>query len=127
LLWHDAPNALIEQAKLDVFTIITSPLLLGEFEKVIRRRKFRTVLVRARTDPRRLLSDVRQLVEIVEAPPLRRQVSRDPDDDGVLAVAVAGSVDLIVSGDDDLLSLRHHNGIRIVGPAEALRLILGRT
>ena len=54
-------------------------------------------------------------------------MSCDPNDDSVLAVAVAASVDLIVSGDDDLLSLRHHNGIRIVGPAEALRLIVGRT
>ncbi len=54
-------------------------------------------------------------------------MSRDPDDDRVLAVAMAANVDLIVSGDDDLLSLRRHNSIRIVGPAEALRLIIGRT
>jgi predicted nucleic acid-binding protein len=44
----------------------------------------------------------------------------------VLAVAVAASVDPIVSGDDDLSSLRHHDGIHIVGPAEALRSIVGR-
>jgi len=84
-------------------------------------------LLRARTGPRRLLSNVRQLVEIVEAPPLLRRVSRDPDDDSVLAVAVTASVDLIVSGDDDLLSLRRHNSIRNVDPAEALRLVLDRT
>jgi len=74
-----------------------------------------------------LLKEVSELVEIVEAPTLRRQVSRDPDDDGVLAVAIAANADLIVSGDDDLSSLRPHEGIRIVGPAESLRLIVGRT
>jgi predicted nucleic acid-binding protein len=84
-------------------------------------------LLRSGTDPRRLLRDVREFVEIVEAPPLRRQASRDPDDDRVLAVAMAANVDLIVLGDDDLLSLWRHNSIRIVGPAEALRLIIGRT
>jgi putative PIN family toxin of toxin-antitoxin system len=126
LLWRGPPHQLIEQAKLDVFTIVTSPLLLTELDQVIRRQKFRSVLARSRIDPRRLLRHVAALAEIVEAPLLRRPVSRDPDDDRVLALALAANADLIVSGDDDLLSLRQHAGIRIVSPAEALRLIAGR-
>lgn len=123
LLWRGAPHALIEQARLNTFTIVTSSLLLGEFKEVIGRHKFRAVLARSGTDPQRLLRDIRQLVEVVEAPPLLRRVSVDPDDDCVLAAAMAANADLIVSGDDDLLSLRHHDKIRIVGPAEALRFI----
>jgi putative PIN family toxin of toxin-antitoxin system len=97
LLWHGAPNAPIEQARLDVINIVTSPLLPAEFEEVIRRRKFRAASLRSQTDPQRPSRDVRQLVEIVEAPLLRRQVSRDPDNDGVLAVAMVANVDLIAS------------------------------
>jgi putative PIN family toxin of toxin-antitoxin system len=126
LLWRGAPHQLIEQAKLEVFTILSSPLLLAEFEQVIRRQNFRSMLARSRIDLRRLLRDVAQLVEIVGAPPLRQRASRDPDDDQVLAPAFAAKADLIVSGDDDLLSLRQHTGIRIVSPAEALRLIASR-
>lgn len=37
---------------------------------------------------------------------LAQQVSRDADDDAVLACALAARADLIVSGDDDLLTLK---------------------
>jgi putative PIN family toxin of toxin-antitoxin system len=39
----------------------------------------------------------------VEAPALEKTTSRDPDDDRVLATAVAGEADAIVTGDGDLL------------------------
>jgi predicted nucleic acid-binding protein len=41
----------------------------------------------------------------------------------VLALGVAAHVDLIVSGDRDLLTLQNFHGITIVTPAEALRLV----
>ena len=41
----------------------------------------------------------------------------------MLALAVTAHADLIVSGDDDLLTLKEYQGIRIVKPAEAVRLI----
>lgn len=47
-------------------------------------------------------------------------VCRDPKDDVVLEVAVAGQADFIVTGDDDLLALHPFEGIPIVGPAEFL-------
>jgi predicted nucleic acid-binding protein len=47
----------------------------------------------------------------------------DPDDDQVLACAVAAHTDLIVSGDSDLLGLKTYQGIPIATAAEALRRI----
>jgi predicted nucleic acid-binding protein len=44
----------------------------------------------------------------------------DPDDDQVLALAIAAKAELIVSGDNDLLSLKSFEGIPILAPAEAL-------
>lgn len=52
-------------------------------------------------------------------------VSRDPDDDAVLALAIAAQAELIVSGDDDLLSLGAHAGIQITDAANALTKIIG--
>jgi hypothetical protein len=120
LLWHGPPHALIEQARAGSFIIVSSPALLGELSVVFRRRKFRTILARSRTDPERMLRALRRLVEIVDPPPLTAPASRDPDDDAVLAIAVATRADLIVSGDADLLTLRNHAGIPIVGPTAAL-------
>jgi len=51
-------------------------------------------------------------------------IINDADDDQVLACALAVNADLIVSGDKHLLSLGGaYRGIRIVTPAEAVRLV----
>lgn len=50
-----------------------------------------------------MLSELRRLAEIVDPPPLPSPVSRDSEDDAVLALAVASQADLIISGDADLL------------------------
>jgi len=95
-------------------------VILAEFSSVIRRRKFARILARSRTDLERTLRELRLLAEIVEPFTPAPSVSRDPADDAVLATAVMARSDLIVSGDDDLLSLRIHEGIPIVDPAAAL-------
>jgi putative PIN family toxin of toxin-antitoxin system len=124
LLWRGAPHTLIEMARAGVFDLISSPMLLVELERVMRRPKFQIVFAKSRTSPRQMLREVGRLIEIVEAPPLGVPVSRDPDDDHVLAVAVAGKAGLIISGDHDLLSLGAHMGIDIVTPLEAVRLFV---
>ena len=50
-------------------------------------------------------------------------MSRDPDDDVVLATALAARGTLIVSGDRDLLDLGSFSDIRILDAAEALRVL----
>lgn len=49
----------------------------------------------------------------------------DPDDDHVLACAMAAQAEFIVSGDRHLLDLKEHQGIRIVTAAEAVALLAG--
>ena len=41
----------------------------------------------------------------------------------VLATAVAGKADVIVTGDDDLLVLKTFRGIRILSPRKFLELV----
>lgn len=55
--------------------------------------------------------------------PIPPTVLDDPDDDHVLACALASNAELIVSGDRDLLSLKTFRSIPIVTPAEAVRII----
>jgi predicted nucleic acid-binding protein len=43
--------------------------------------------------------------------------------DEVLALAIAAKVELVVSGDNDLLSLGSFEGVPIIGPAEAIALV----
>jgi len=57
---------------------------------------------------------------------LRRPVGRDPDDEAVIACALAARADIIVSGDQDLLVLKTYGRIRIVSAAAALAIIASR-
>lgn len=121
--WHSAPHALLEHVRSGEITLVMSPALLAELADVISRPKFDSILVRSNTSRERTLDELRRLAEIIEAPPLPQPVCRDADDDAVLAAAVAGLADLIISGDDDLLSLKQFNTIPILAPAEALRFV----
>lgn len=68
-----------------------------------------------------MLASYRRIATLVTARRLDRQVSRDADDDAVLACALAARADLVVSGDDDLLSLKSFNGIPIFTVAQAIK------
>ncbi len=61
----------------------------------------------------------------VDPRPLEPPVCRDPDDDWVLATAVAGKADMIVTGDKDLLTLGQHRGIAILKTRQFLEHPLG--
>lgn len=121
LLWQGPPHVLLKQARDGAIELITSPELLNEFADVIQRPKFVDILQRTSRTPARIIAELRQLTEIVITPPLPTPVCRDPDDDAVLACAIAAHVDAIVSGDNDLLVLQQFQDIPILTPAEALQ------
>jgi putative PIN family toxin of toxin-antitoxin system len=56
-------------------------------------------------------------------PQHRITACRDPKDNVMLEVAVAGEADYIVTGDNDLLVLHPFEGIPIIGPAEFLKAL----
>ncbi len=126
LFWTGKPHTLIEQIRAGALTLVSSPALLAELAEVATRPKFKDILARSNTNPELMLTQVRLLAEIVDPPQLPEPVSRDPDDDAVLALAAAARPDLIITGDKDLLVLGAHAGIPIVSAAEALARIASR-
>ena len=50
-------------------------------------------------------------------------VVRDPNDDAILATAIAARADYLVSRDKDLLSLSEYDGIKIVSPEAFLQVL----
>jgi len=98
-------------------TLITSPFILDELEAVLA-EKFRLTKQGAKSRTR-LLARVTEVVKPLQV----EAVSRDPDDDSILATAVAGKAQYIVTSDKDLLVLQEYKGIKIVTPAQLARLI----
>ena len=65
----------------------------------------------------------RRRIRLVTPVPLQSPVCRDPDDDVVLATAIAAQAQVIVTGDNDLLSLSKYEGIPILSPRQFLEKI----
>ncbi len=89
-----------------------SPFVLGEFEAKL--------VARFGADPADADAAARLLrarVCVVEPAPLPRRVSRDPDDDAVLALVVASGAVCLLTGDQDLLVLRAYGGVPILRPS----------
>ena len=64
------------------------------------------------------LAAIRSLAMVVNPAVVPAVMAAVPDDDMVLACAVSGSADCIVTGDPHLLDLGEYRGIRIVRPAQ---------
>lgn len=93
--------------------LFSSELLIAEL-----RDKLRTKFKFNERDADEASGLMRSQMAIVVPRPLKKPVCRDPDDDVVLATAVSGSVDCIVTGDKDLLTLKQFQDVPIVSPRE---------
>ena len=76
--------------------------------------------------PHTVLSWYYERVKRVEPSQLGKRRSRDSEDDPYLACALAADAKVIVSRDDDLLSLEKPFGIEIITPRELLRRLARR-
>jgi putative PIN family toxin of toxin-antitoxin system len=122
---------------LDTNVLIAAVVADGLCRDLVRRRLENHSLVASRT----LLNELREKLEekfdvkakdipflrayearadFFEPAPLDANVCRDPDDVAVLATAIAGKADFIITGDQDLLVLSQHEGIPIVTPRQWL-------
>lgn len=103
------------------YRLVVSPLLLSEYLEVTARpelaRKFRTL-----PEHQRDMLDLLSRAEVVMFDALPT-FERDPDDAHVLATAVAGGADYLISGDNDLLDLGEYAGIPILSAPSFLGLL----
>ena len=105
----------ILETHLPEHTTILAPVL---WDELINKRRERFGL---RPADLPVLGLYRQQAEWCEPVPLSRPVCRDLDDDWVLATAVTGRAEAIVTGDRDLLSLKTFCGNRRAEPAPVRR------
>lgn len=99
-------------------------MLIAELLDVVSREKFAKRIVQAGLTPLEIVGEIRRLATMTAPTSVPRIITNDADDDHVLACAVAGNADLIVSGDKHLHGLGGaYQGIRIVTPAEAVGIV----
>jgi putative PIN family toxin of toxin-antitoxin system len=120
LMWRGNPRRVLDAARDGIIELFTSPVLLEELEDVLKREKFAVRLESAGVNISQLIEGFAALATVIEAAPIAPVVIRDPDDDAVLACAIAAEAEIIASGDADLLSLKSYQEIRILTAAELL-------
>ena len=119
LLWHGAPRHLLHFAHSSAVQLYTSLPLLLELDEVLRRGKFLARLQEAQVTADDLLLGFAALATTVEPLAITPVVLSDPDDDHVLACALAAKADVVVSGDHHLLQMGAYSSIPIL-PADVL-------
>lgn len=124
LLWRGNPRKLLDAVRAGVVDSATSPMLLAELADVLGRTKFAAKVQVSGETAEQMINDYARVARVVFPLAAPRVVPDDPDDDHVIACAVAARVDLIVSGDSDLLVMGEYAGIRIVTVAQALALLI---
>ena len=120
LIWGGVPARLIDAAAAGMAQIISSVPLLDELHDVLFRKKFAAQLAEQGVDAADLFEGYAALVQLVVPAVIGPVILADPDDDIVLATAVACDADVIVSGDAHLLRIGEFQGISIVTPSAAV-------
>jgi uncharacterized protein len=110
---------LLTRARRSEFLLFTSPHIVREFEDVLT-GKFSATRNEVGDARKVLLEAVHEIM--VPAVPVTA-VCRDPDDDQILACALAAKADCLVSGDSDLLELKEFGRTRILPPRDLELLI----
>jgi len=99
-----------------------SPSIVAEVQKALGTVKVRRYLPEP-DEALRWIADLEAIADLVQDLGGVTGVCRDPADDAVLAAAVEGRADAIVTGDADLLDLHEYQGIAIITPRAFLDLI----
>jgi len=120
LLWQGPPRQVLDAAREGRIELYTSAALLAELEEVLVREKFARRLELARISVRELVTGYAALANLVEPIAIPPVIAEDPDDDAVLACAVAAQAETIASGDSHLLKLKDYQNIPILTAAEFL-------
>jgi putative PIN family toxin of toxin-antitoxin system len=97
------PALIVDRWRAGDLDLVVSPKLLLELEEVLLRPRFRAQV--GEDDARAYVDALAAEALVVADPEDVERVTRDPDDDYLVAPAIAARADVIVSGDADLTQL----------------------
>ena len=103
---------IFEVCLLDHSIIISEYILLEVKEKLIEKIHL------TQSSVNDIVSYLRNQAEVVMPEELHESVCRDKDDINIIGTALSGNARFIITGDEDLLSLKKYKNVEILTPRE---------
>jgi putative PIN family toxin of toxin-antitoxin system len=116
------PARILDAWREERFIVVVSEPILEEFQRVVaqpRLRRYGLTPARARA----LMRGLRQFAIMTPARLDVHGVAPHGEDDKLLACAVEGGADYLVTGDSGLLALQEYEGVQIISPADFVRAL----
>ncbi|MEO6715927.1 MAG: putative toxin-antitoxin system toxin component, PIN family [Novosphingobium sp.] len=123
LLWGGSPGQIMGHGGAGDVILFTSEKLLAELGSSLAKPRLARQIEATGISCSQHAENYASLTTVIVPAQLERPVSRDPDDDHVLACAAGAQANAVVTGDDDLLVLGAFQGILIVRVSECLALL----
>jgi uncharacterized protein len=121
--WGGIPWQVYTAALDEKYILLTSDALLAELSNVLQRPKFVPALNAIQKTAETIVNEHLLISESVIPIEVSAEIIRDPKDRIVLAAALGGKADFIVSGDKDLLVLQIFENIPIISASQFLIIL----
>ncbi|MBW1700229.1 MAG: putative toxin-antitoxin system toxin component, PIN family [Deltaproteobacteria bacterium] len=118
ILWRGVPFNLLRWAEEGRLRIYTSLEILSEVYRVLHYPKFQQYIDNQQASPGELFAKIVSLCTIIQVDQVVKGVCSDADDEKFLSCALAGNVEVLVSGDKHLLDLKQYQSVRILTAQE---------
>jgi uncharacterized protein len=120
ILWGGVPGQILQRVENGELQVIGSEAILDELRRTLDRPKLQKRLTQLGFEADAVMLAIRQVMVVVPTVPIAVPNLRDPKDAIIVAAAIAGNVEAIVTGDQDLLVLGAVEGIPILLPSDFL-------
>lgn len=120
LLWGGTPGRVLQALIEGRAVLLTSDEILNELERKLNHPKFSLRVAIHGLSPKQVVNDIKNIAELVVPQPVSTDAVRDRKDIMILACAVGGKANSIISGDRDLTTVGSYSGIPIFTAAQFL-------
>lgn len=117
------PSQIIDLARAGKFGLVTSEEILTELKRAIHYNRIKKQYGLQEQSIQKFLRQLKRVSSVVKPKIKVKVVKNDPDDDKFLACAREGKAKYVVTGDPHLLKLGRYQEIKMIKPAEFLKLI----
>lgn len=121
LIRNGKPRDLWRKAARGEITLILSPQILEEFDRVMKRPRLKRYVTASKL--RKFRELLRSRAMIVRPKTKLSQITSDPADNVLIETAFEGKANYLISGDRHLLSLKMFGKIEVVNVDEMLTIL----